>query len=523
MDETSDPATFASAPPGATGVVAGRYHVRGRLGHGASKEVYLAYDERLDREVALALVLGGERSRLEREARVTGRLGDHPNVITIYDTGEVDGVPYLVLRAMRGGSLAERLDRGRPTLAAALRIGRDVAVALAHAHAHGVVHRDVKPGNVWLAADGSAALGDFGIAHELGADRITTEGLVLGTVCYLSPEQVRGDEIGPASDVYALGVTLHELASGRPPFTGESSQVLRQHLTAIPDPVDGPPALQRLIGELLAKPADQRPPAAYVAEALAAMGTDGPFVPRRLQARRVVAVLAVRADVADPEALHGALDRCSDVIEWHGGSVELYLGDGLIGVFGLTETHGDDPQRAARAAVELRAAGLRIGLELGEIFVGPGPRGADTVTGAAITAARRLAEQAADGTIRLGDAVAGSLAADAAIDSGVLLELRQSASLQVPSTPFVGRATELARLHATYAEACAERACRLVTVVGAAGIGKSRLSAEFAATLGDATLLAGRCLSYGEGTTYQALADIVRALDGRDRSAARRR
>ena len=187
MDETSDPGTFASAPPGAAGMVAGRYHVRGRLGHGASKEVYLAYDERLDREVALALVLGGERSRLEREARVTGRLGDHPNVITIYDTGEVDGIPYLVLRAMRGGSLADRLDRGRPTLADVLRIGRDVAVALAHAHAHGVVHRDVKPGNVWLAADGSAALGDFGIAHEIGADRITTEGLVLGTVCYLSP------------------------------------------------------------------------------------------------------------------------------------------------------------------------------------------------------------------------------------------------------------------------------------------------------------------------------------------------
>ena len=157
------------------------------------------------------------------------------------------------------------------------------------------------------------------------------------------------------------------------------------------------------------------------------MGTDVPFVPRRLQARRVVAVLAVRAEVVDPEALHAALDRCSDVIEWHGGSVELYLGDGLIGVFGLTETHGDDGLRAARAAVELRAAGLRIGIELGEIFVGPGPRGADTVTGAAITAARRLAEQAAEGTIRLGDAVARSLAADATIDSGVLLELRQAA------------------------------------------------------------------------------------------------
>jgi tetratricopeptide (TPR) repeat protein len=522
MDDTSNPATLPSAPPGAAGVVAGRYHVRGRLGQGASKEVYLAYDERLDREVALALVLGAvngtaARSRLEREARVTGRLGDHPNVITIYDTGEVDGVPYLVLRAMRGGSLADRLGRGRPALPDALRIGRDVAVALAHAHSHGVIHRDVKPGNIWLAADGGAALGDFGIAHELGADRLTTEGLVLGTVCYLSPEQVRGGEIGPASDVYALGVTLYELASGRPPFTGEDpAQVLRQHLTATPSPVDGPPALQRLIAELLAKLPDQRPSAAFVAEALAAMGPDSAVAsaPRRPEARRVVAVLAVRADVADPEALHAALDRCSDVIERHGGSVELHLGDGLIGVFGLTETHGDEALRAARAAVEL-PAGLRIGIELGEVFVGSGPRGADTVTGAAITAARRLAEQAADDTIRLGDALRRSLAADATIDSGVLIELRPAVPLRVPPTPFIGRGAELDRLRAMFAEACAERTCRLVTVVGAAGIGKSRLSAEFTATLDDATLLAGRCLSYGEGTTYQALADIVRALDGR--------
>ena len=119
MDETRDPATLATAPSGTGGVVAGRYHVRGRLGHGATKEVYLAYDERLDRDVALAIVLGTEGSGTRccgstREAQVTGRLGDHPNVITIFDTGEVDGIPYLVLRAMPGGSLADRLARGRP-------------------------------------------------------------------------------------------------------------------------------------------------------------------------------------------------------------------------------------------------------------------------------------------------------------------------------------------------------------------------------------------------------------------------
>src|SRR4051812_21288303 len=118
-----DPPTLASERSGTGSVIAGRYLVRGRLGHGASKEVYLAYDERLDREVAVALVVGtASRARLEREARVTGRLGDHPNVITVYDTGEVDDVPYLVLRAMTGGSLADALDEHPLPLADAIRI-----------------------------------------------------------------------------------------------------------------------------------------------------------------------------------------------------------------------------------------------------------------------------------------------------------------------------------------------------------------------------------------------------------------
>src|SRR4051812_25005900 len=124
MDDTRDPPTFASDPSPDGSVIAGRYRVRRRLGRGASKEVYLAYDERLDREVAVALVIGASRgstalARLEREARVTGRLGDHPNVITVYDTCEADGVPCLVMRAMVGGSLADTLAGGRLSPAAA--------------------------------------------------------------------------------------------------------------------------------------------------------------------------------------------------------------------------------------------------------------------------------------------------------------------------------------------------------------------------------------------------------------------
>jgi serine/threonine protein kinase len=178
MDDVTDQSpTLPSAISGIQGVLAGRYEIRSRLGRGATKEVYLAYDRRLDRDVALAIVVGAStalaRARVAREAQVTGRLGDHPNVITVYDSGELDGTPYLVLRAMGGGSLADLLDRGALGFDVAIRLGCEIASALAHAHAHDVIHRDVKPDNVWLTTEGSAALGDFGIAHQIGQERLT--------------------------------------------------------------------------------------------------------------------------------------------------------------------------------------------------------------------------------------------------------------------------------------------------------------------------------------------------------------
>ena len=154
------------------------------------------------------------RERVAREAQVTGRLGDHPNVITVYDSGEHEGIPYLVLRAMEGGSLADAMQHVRPSLGEAIRIGREIAAALAHAHGHGVIHRDVKPDNVWLpptAVQRSVTSGSR--SGRLAA--ITEEGVVVGTVRYLSPEQIRGDGACEASDLYALGITLYELVTGR--------------------------------------------------------------------------------------------------------------------------------------------------------------------------------------------------------------------------------------------------------------------------------------------------------------------
>ena len=540
MDDLTGEPTIASTLTGAGAVVAGRYRVRARLGRGASKEVYLAYDERLDREVALAIVVGVgssevARARVTREAQVTGRLGDHPNVITVYDIGEHDGVPYLVLRAMGGGSLAAATARERLPVAGVLHVGREIARALAHAHANGVVHRDVKPDNVWLDGRGGAALGDFGIAHVTGAERLTAEGVVVGTVRYLAPEQIRGEPAVPASDLYALGVTLYELATGTPPFTApEPTQVLTQHLTAAPAPPSErepsvPSALEALILALLEKDAARRPAAIEALAALDAIADDAggeeqrPAASPRPPARRVVSVLAARSDLDDPEALHGVFERCAAVIEQHGGTVERYLGDALVGFFGLTESHGDDALRAARAAVELQSTTteLRLGIESGEVFLSAGPRGDAVATGAAITAAGRLADGAAEGEILLGESIRRAVAAEASVDptSGRLVELQaeQPALLRAATTPFVGRARELEELGQAFDRVRDERACRLVTLAGPAGIGKSRLAGEFLTAVGDAaTVLVGRCLAYGEGTTYRALADIVRGLGGDD-------
>ena len=531
-DLTRDSPSDAAALSGAGGVLAGRYRVLSRLGRGATKEVYLAHDERLDREVALAIVVGAAgsdaaRERVVREAQMTGRLGDHPNVITVYDSGELDGVPYLVMRAMRGGSLADLLERERPSVAEAVRLGSEIAAALAHAHAHGVVHRDVKPDNVWLAADGSAALGDFGIAHREGSKRLTADDVVVGTLRYMAPEQIRGGDVGPASDLYGLGVTLYELLTGRTPHA-------TVEVTSEPAAQGAlPPQLEQLVLDLLAIEPQRRPSsAAAVAATLARIAASvEPGRPAASadaaghapDARRVVSVLAAvgGAESDDPELLHGLLEQAVTIVERHGASAERHLGDVVLGFFGLHRSHGDDALRAARAAVELRAAApsLRLGIDSGELFLSTTPSGARIPTGATIKAAERLAEGALGGEILVGPRLRRLLAADAQIDAGrgnlVALRAQQPPLLRAAATPFVGRGRELAELDASFARVHEQRECRIVTVVGQPGIGKSRLAGEFVGKLGDeALVLTGRCLAYGEGTTYRALADLVRGLGG---------
>ena len=258
----------------------GRYTTTRLLGEGSSKRVFLAHDRRLDRDVAIALIKtegldATGRVRVQREARAMGRLGDHANVVTIHDVAEEDGgALYLVAEYMRGGDLEAHLGAlpsRRLPVADALRIAGEVCDALAHAHASGVIHRDVKPGNIWLDADRVAKLGDFGLAHAVDRTRLTGEGTLLGTAAYMSPEQALGRAPDARSDLYSLGASVYEMLTGRPPFTAQDSVgVISQHLNTKPvKPSWHNAEILRGVDEwvlrLLAKDPDERPESAAAA------------------------------------------------------------------------------------------------------------------------------------------------------------------------------------------------------------------------------------------------------------------
>jgi class 3 adenylate cyclase/tetratricopeptide (TPR) repeat protein len=256
------------------------------------------------------------------------------------------------------------------------------------------------------------------------------------------------------------------------------------------------------------------------------------------------------AERLDPETMHALLDRftgrCADVIERHGGSVEGFIGDAVVGVFGQAEIHEDDALRAVRVAVEMREAGtelskelqrrfgvaigMKLGVESGEVFVSPGSRRSSFAAGDAFNVAARLEGIASEGQILLGESI-HALVKDhvqaealeplevkgrsAKVQAWRLLEVVEDPSLAIRPTPLIGRARELSELHSELIRSRDGSECRVATVVGPAGIGKSRLAREFERELGDdATVVVGRCLSYGEDITYRPLADIVRQLCG---------
>src|SRR5919107_345236 len=256
-------------------VLDNRYAVSGLLGGGGMGEVFLARDQVLDRDVALKVLRNQYAQdeefvdRFEREAKAAASL-NYPHIVQVYDRGTAaDGTYYIAMEHVPGGTLKDRIfESGPMRTAEAARMATQVADALGVAHARGVVHRDIKPQNVLLTAHGDAKVADFGIARAASETTVSDNSLVLGTAKYMSPEQATGDPVGPASDLYSLGVLLYEMLTGEVPFEADSEiDVAMNHVTTPPPPPieknpSVPEALNAVVMKLLEKKPEDRYPGA---------------------------------------------------------------------------------------------------------------------------------------------------------------------------------------------------------------------------------------------------------------------
>jgi hypothetical protein len=276
-------------------LIGGRYRLIAPLGEGGMATLWRAIDEQLDREVAVKLLRPqfgadpGFTARFKQEARSAGQLA-HPNIVSVYDYGTdpVDAAQFIVMQLVDGEDLAAILhDRGRLSINDAVRVAAEVASALEAAHRRGIVHRDVKPGNILITdGDRTVKVTDFGIARAVSEASMTVTGTTLGSVHYFSPEQARGDNVTGASDVYSLGIVLYEMLTGRRPFEGDSAAgVALQRLNQDPQPpsaigVTLPPGLEAIVMRALAREREDRyPDAGAFAEALRTWQRDPDAIP----------------------------------------------------------------------------------------------------------------------------------------------------------------------------------------------------------------------------------------------------
>src|SRR6266568_2651703 len=305
-------------------VLGGRYQLQGSIGRGGMATIYRGRDMRMDHVVAIKVLRELYNTepkfvkRFEREAKAASAL-HHPNIVQVFDYGQTDGNYYLVMELVEGTDLRRYLrSRGVLDSKRAIIIAHDVALGLGAAHRRVIVHRDVKPQNILVGRDGSIKLTDFGIAsvyQNLNASRLTTTGMTLGTVEYMPPEQAQGDIVSPAADVYALGIVMYEMLTGRTPFDGNTAVVVAmQHIQDAPRPPSQfnphiPPPLEEIILRCLEKVPEMRyRDGSTLAHALESLGDTG-----------------VDEAVADPTA--PSLTQAPTVAQNYTG----YAGDGVPG------------------------------------------------------------------------------------------------------------------------------------------------------------------------------------------------
>lgn len=255
-----------------------RYELEELIGGGGMADVYKAKDCLLNRPVAVKILHEEFKQdkefidKFQREAQAAARLS-HPNIVNIYDVGVADGDHYIVMEYVPGRTLKDRIrQEGHLSVSESLRVAREIAEALAHAHANNLVHCDIKPHNILMMADGHAKVADFGIARAVTESTMTYSGNVIGSVHYFSPEQAKGTMITPKSDVYSLGVVLYEMLTGKLPFTGDNPvSIAIKHLQEEPVPVRQidpaiPPVVEAIVSKAMSKDPAMRPTSAELVQ-----------------------------------------------------------------------------------------------------------------------------------------------------------------------------------------------------------------------------------------------------------------
>src|SRR6266545_3361192 len=327
----------------------GKYTLEAKLGEGGMAAVFRSHHPQFDRPVAIKILPptvgqdAGFRARFEREGRTIAGL-NHPNIIRVYDIDESDGLFYMVMDLLPGGTLEARLREGGLDRKWSADVVEKMAEALDYAHTRGVIHRDIKPSNILLDGEGQPVLADFGIARLVqgeGDANLTAAGMVMGTPAYMAPEQLTGQLPDARADIYSLGVVLYQLLTGRAPFIGDTTAVISGHLTRQPPPPrestpDLPPALDAVVLQALAKQPEHRFKSAGVfAQALRnAAGDLEPGLVRVASAARAAAAPTFSAATLPPATAGQVTTTMPQSALTTGQQVTKYLPI-VLGVLGL--------------------------------------------------------------------------------------------------------------------------------------------------------------------------------------------